>query len=74
MKMNEVIKITGVPLNSSYDTARGLIYHSYTRDGWLTRKPGTSLSLCRDLAWYGSSVEYNTDSIAVKVFQGWYYD
>lgn len=74
MKMSEVIKITGEPLNASYDTARGLLYHSYTRDGWIRRQPGFSLSLCGDLAWYGSSVEYGPDSVAVKVYSGWYYD
>lgn len=74
MKMPEILKLTGEPLNSSYDTARGMIYHSYTRDGWLRRQPGFSLSLCGDLAWYGSSVEYGPDSTAVKVYSGWYYD
>lgn len=74
MKMAEVKNLTGEPLNASYDTARGLIYHSYTRDGWIRRQPGLSLSLCSDLAWYGSSVEYGQDSIAVKVYSGWYYD
>ncbi len=74
MKMSEIEKITGEPLNSSYDTARGLIYHSFTRDGWIRRQPGFSLSLCGDLAWYGSSVEYGRDSVALKVYSGWYYD
>ncbi len=74
MKMDEVIMAAGLPLNASYDTARGIFYHSYTRDGWIRRQPGISLSLCSDLAWYGSSVEYGQDSIAVKVYSGWYYD
>jgi hypothetical protein len=72
MHLQEVISITGEPLSSDFDTTRGLLYHSYTRDGYLLRK--NSFSLCKDLAWYGSSVEYNKDSIAVIVYSGWYYD
>lgn len=74
MKMKEVLTITGEPMNISYDTTRALIVHTYTRDGYLRRNPARSFSLCGDLAWYGSSVEYNSDSIAVNVYSGWYYD
>ncbi len=74
MTITEIKKITGDPLNSSYDTLRTLIHHSYTRDGYLMRRTDTHFKFAGDLAWYGSSVEYNTDSIAVKVFAGWYYD
>ncbi len=74
MKMNEIIKMTGEPLNVSYDTTRALLIHTYTRDGWIRRGHHSTLSLSRDQAWYGSSVEYSKDSIAVKVYAGWYYD
>jgi len=74
MTMRDVITVSGEPMNISYDTIRGLIVHTYTRDGYLRRIADKNFSLCGDLAWYGSSVEYNKDSIAVHVYARWYYD
>ncbi|NOS84133.1 MAG: hypothetical protein HOP31_03235 [Ignavibacteria bacterium] len=74
MTMKEIKMITGEPLNSVYDTAKVMIYHSYTRDGYIRRNPDVNFALTGDLAWYGSSAEYDKDSIAVKVYAGWHYD
>ncbi len=74
MTMKEIKNITGEPLNSSIDTAKGLVYHSYTRDGYLRRNPEVHFTLAGDLAWLGSSIEYGKDSIAKKIYFAWYYD
>ena len=74
MTMQEINKIVGEPLNSSIDTTRSLIYHNYTRDGYLRRNPELHLALAGDLAWLGSSIEYSKDSIAKKIYFAWYYD
>lgn len=74
MHMKEVKVLIGEPMNTDKDSLRVIYRHSYTRDGYLLRRDDKRLSLLRDIAWYGSTVEYNTDSIAVKVFSGWYYD
>lgn len=74
MKMSEVKKLVGEPLNTGYDTLQSLTGHYYTRDGYLRKRTDKKFALVGDLAWYGSSVEYNKDSIAVKVYSGWYYD
>ena len=74
MNMKKIFKLSGKPMNINYDSTRALIVHSYTLDGYLRRNPDRSLSLCGDLAWYCSSVEYNIDSIAVNVYSGWHYD
>jgi hypothetical protein len=72
MTRNEVRNIIGDPMSSWSDTTKNMFMDTYTRDGYLLRKGG--FSLVSDQAWYGSSVEYNKDSIAVKVYAGWYYD
>lgn len=74
MHLGKVISITGEPLNVSYDTAKAELIHTYTQDGYLRRKGGMKLSFCADFAWYGSTVRYNGDSVAVKVYSGWHYD
>lgn len=74
MHMKEVKELIGEPMNTDKDTLRFIYRHSYTRDGYLLRRDDKRISLLRDIAWYGSTVEYNSDSIAVKVFSGWYYD
>lgn len=74
MHMKEVKELIGEPMNTDKDSLRVIYRHSYTRDGYLLRRDDKRLSLLRDIAWFGSTVEYNTDSIAVKVFSGWYYD
>lgn len=74
MNMKEIYKLSGEPMNIGYDTTRAIIIHTYTQDGYLRRNPARRFSLCGDLAWHGSSVEYNSDSIAVNVYSGWYYD
>lgn len=74
MHMHDVNAITGKPMNISYDTTRALLIHTYTSDGFLRKRTDKKFSLCGDLAWYGSSVEYNKDSIVVHVYAGWYYD
>ena len=74
MHMSEVKMLIGEPLNKDYDTLNSLSGNYYTRDGYLMRRTDKKFSLLRDIAWFGSDVRYNKDSIAVKVYSGWYYD
>jgi len=74
MHISEVKKLVGEPMNKDYDTLQSLTGNYYTRDGYLIRRTDKKLSLLRDIAWFGSEVRYNKDSIAVKVYSRWYYD
>jgi hypothetical protein len=74
MHMSEVIRLVGEPINKDYDTLQSLTGNYYTRDGYLMKRTDKRLSLLRDIAWFGSEVRYNKDSIAVKVYSRWYYD
>lgn len=74
MRMSEVKKLVGEPMNKDYDTLQSLTGNYYTRDGYLMKRTDKKLSLLRDIAWFGSEVKYNADSVAVKVHSRWYYD
>lgn len=77
MSEKEIRKIVGEPLSKNTDTT-GLteinFAYYYTSDGYLSKRHDKKFSLAGDLAWYGSSVEFNKDSIAIRIFAGWYYD
>lgn len=74
MRISDVKKLVGEPIGKNYDSLKSLTGHYYTRDGYLRRRTDKKFALISDLAWFGSTVEYNKDSIAVKVYSGWYYD
>jgi hypothetical protein len=74
MSMNEIKKLVGEPIFTNYDTLKSLTGHYYTSDGYLRKRNDRKFALISDIAWYGSSLEYNKDSIAIKVYSGWYYD
>lgn len=74
MSRTEVKKIMGEPLDSDYYDKENVTIDTYTRDGKLLNRSGFHIPLSSDNAWYASSVYYNSDSIAVKVYSGWYYD
>lgn len=74
MTIKEVKNVVGEPLHSFFDSSKAVITHNYTRDGYLRRRADMKFSLVSDLAWYGSTVEYNMDSVVTKVYSRWYYD
>ena len=77
MSEKEILSILGEPISKYSDTTiskeTGVSYY-YTRDGYLRKRQDKKFSLVGDLAWFGSSVEFNKDSIAVHIFSVWYYD
>lgn len=74
MTRGEIKQIIGEPLRSHYYDKENVTIENYTSDGKLLGRTGFHLPLSADNAWFGSSVNYNSDSIAVKVYSGWYYD
>lgn len=76
MKHDQVFELIGEPLSigMGFEDASNLNYH-YTHDGKFKElNLESGQYLCRDYAWYGSSVEMNDDSVVVSVFRRWVYD
>lgn len=74
MSRTEIRKIIGLPLISHSDSVKNTFTDQYTNDGLLLHREAGWYPFARDLAWYGSSIEYNRDSIALKIYKDWYYD
>lgn len=74
MHMKEIQSIIGEPLYSRFDTTTKILTHCYTKNGYLMKKKDKKFSLVRDQAWFGSSVEYDKDSVVVNLYSTWYFD